>query len=221
MTERSARGGAGPVWVVLVAAGVALYVVLDVVVQLLPPHYSPIVDPESDLGVGPYGWLMDLNFLVRGLLTAAALIAIRQATPRSAMRRTGLIFLGLWGLCSGLLAFFATDVFKFGDPQVHLTGHGTAHLLLAGAGFLCAPVAAILLSRAGVLGARAKTARPLAVLCVVALVAMVVIGRVGDALGLAERIFIGAVLLWTLTVTLTLPRRTAAALSPHPMEAAR
>jgi hypothetical protein len=32
---------------------VALYVLIDIVLQLLPPHYSVVSDAESDLAVGP------------------------------------------------------------------------------------------------------------------------------------------------------------------------
>lgn len=36
--------------------GIALYVVIDVITQLLPPHYNPISQAESNLAVGPYGY---------------------------------------------------------------------------------------------------------------------------------------------------------------------
>jgi len=32
-----------------VTLGIALYVVLDVIAQILPPHYNPISQAESDL----------------------------------------------------------------------------------------------------------------------------------------------------------------------------
>ena len=35
--------------------GIVLYLVLDIIAQLLPPHYSFITQAESDLAVGPYG----------------------------------------------------------------------------------------------------------------------------------------------------------------------
>ena len=49
----------------LTIAGIALYLVLDVVAQMLPPHYSPVRQAESDLAVGPYGYVMTINFVVR------------------------------------------------------------------------------------------------------------------------------------------------------------
>ena len=39
------------------------------VAQLLPPHYSPISQAESDLAVGKFGFIMTINFLNRGVLS--------------------------------------------------------------------------------------------------------------------------------------------------------
>ena len=36
--------------------GIVVYALLNVIAQLLPPHYSPITQAISDLAVGPYGW---------------------------------------------------------------------------------------------------------------------------------------------------------------------
>ena len=43
---------------------IVLSVLLEVIVQLLPPHYNPLSQSESDLAVGPYGflWLSILSF---------------------------------------------------------------------------------------------------------------------------------------------------------------
>lgn len=76
-TERTRRSGAARGWAWLTLAGAVVYVALDVVAQLLPPHYGPVRQAESDLGVGPFGWVMSVNFIVRGLLTACALVPVR------------------------------------------------------------------------------------------------------------------------------------------------
>ncbi len=82
--------------------GVIVYVVLDSVAQWLPPHYSPIGQAESDLAVGPYGFIMRINFLLRaGVslgLVAALWTVFRQSRPR-----WGLTLFGIWGVTSGLL----------------------------------------------------------------------------------------------------------------------
>jgi hypothetical protein len=53
----------------IVDAQIILYVVLDAIVQVLPPHYSPISQAESLLAVGPYGYIMTVNFLNRGVFS--------------------------------------------------------------------------------------------------------------------------------------------------------
>jgi hypothetical membrane protein len=58
-------------WVVI--AAIVLYVVLDAIAPSLPPHYSLIKDAKSDLAVGPYGYVMAINFLNRGALSLLSL----------------------------------------------------------------------------------------------------------------------------------------------------
>lgn len=67
-----ARGKQQGATLALVAIiGIVVYVVIDVIAQLLPPHYNAIIQAESDLAVGPYGFLMTINFVIRGLLSLA------------------------------------------------------------------------------------------------------------------------------------------------------
>src|SRR5579863_892184 len=80
----------------LTLAGIALYIVLDIVAQLLPPHYNPITQAESDLAVGPYGAVMTVNFLLRGLLSFALLAALVAATAPQARSPIGYALLGVW-----------------------------------------------------------------------------------------------------------------------------
>jgi hypothetical membrane protein len=55
---------------------VLLYAIVDVSLQFLPPHYSVVADAESDLAVGPYGWVMRANFLGRGVMSLCLVGAI-------------------------------------------------------------------------------------------------------------------------------------------------
>ena len=52
-----------------VLVGTLIAVLIEVIVQGLPPHYSPVSQPESDLAVGPYGFLEAISFFMRGALT--------------------------------------------------------------------------------------------------------------------------------------------------------
>lgn len=184
---------------------IALYVVLDAVAQSLPPHYSPIGQAESDLAVGPYGYLMTLNFVNRGALSlcflfALALTANSSDTTRPRFRRGGYLF-SAWAIGSLLLAAFPTDV-----PPAPISVDGAVHLLVAVVAF-ASGAAGVLYISLGMEGNRELTraagwALPLAYLSV-ALCAIELVGpfliphlfaRYG---GLTERAFLGSVLVWT------------------------
>ena len=84
----------------IVVAGVVLYVVLDIIVQLLPPHYNPITQAESDLAVGPYGYIMAINFVNRGLLSLIFLYAFARTfglDRENGRYKIGIYLLGVWG----------------------------------------------------------------------------------------------------------------------------
>lgn len=198
MTDAASASGSARIWARLTLAGVLLYAVLDIVVQLLPPHYSPIRQAESDLGVGPYGWIMSVAFVVRGLLTACAVISIARAVPASAARNTGLTLLGAWAVCSALLAFFPTDILD-GGHRFAATGptlHGRLHLLFAFIAFICAVIGALVLSRV----APFPGGLWIAIAAAVALILLVPAdgAHIG---GLLERIFLLLILIWLVLAT--------------------
>ena len=189
----------------LAVVGVVLYVVLDVVAQLLPPHYSPISQAESDLAVGPYGYVMTVNFVVRGLLSFAFLVGVVGATQLGRTARVGLALLGIWGAGAFVLAAFPTDV------GTVVTVHGTIHNLTAAVAFTGGAFGALFLSlhfHAEERLRRIETvARLLAVLAVVmyfVTLGALFIRRLSHVFGLVERVFIGLVLLWILVVALRL-----------------
>ena len=92
------------VWLArLTIAGIVLYLILDVIAQLLPPHYSPIHQAESDLAVGRYGYVMTINFVVRGFLSFALLFSLTHELPLRAHSRFGQLALGIWATGAFLL----------------------------------------------------------------------------------------------------------------------
>jgi Protein of unknown function (DUF998) len=189
----------------LAVVGIALYAVLDVVAQLLPPHYNPISQAESDLAVGPYGYVMTINFVVRGLLTFAFLVGAVAATQWRKTARVGLGLLGLWGAGAFILAAFPADV------TAVVTVHGTIHNLTAVVAFTGGAFGTLFLSSHFHAEERVQRveilARVLAVLAVVmyfVTLAALVFRRLADIFGLVERLFIGLVLLWMLVVALQL-----------------
>jgi len=70
-----------------------VYVAIDVALAFLRPGDSLLPNAESDYGVGPWSWLMDVNFLVR----CAATLAIAAGTRgrRNVTGRPGLSIGGL------------------------------------------------------------------------------------------------------------------------------
>jgi hypothetical membrane protein len=189
--------------------GIAIYIVLDIGAQLLPPHYSPISQAESDLGVGPFGWVMDVNFVVRGVLSLALVYGLYRAWPKtSETPRLGLALIGAWGAGAFILAVSPTDI---SGPA---TLHGTVHLVTAFLAFLFVAVGELAVSYSmpaqlpwHSIGA---SARAIAVLTAIALLVLFVgtgIHRVErDFFGLLERVFIGLALLWMLVVSFLLLR---------------
>jgi hypothetical membrane protein len=66
---------------------VLLYAIVDVFLQFLPPHYSVVTDAESDLAVGPFGWVMRANFLGRGVMSLCIVGAILLSRRRGESTR--------------------------------------------------------------------------------------------------------------------------------------
>ena len=181
-----------------------VYAAIDIVLGVLPPHDSIISNAESDYGVGPYGWLMDVNFLLRGVLSVAAaavLVRLRGAGGGDAGRLAGALLIALFGVCSGLLAFFPTSL--EGQP---VTPAGALHLLFAGIAFLAVTVGESVITPALRADARLSGRGVLLVVLDVAAWVFLLLeflalrhaghGGLGHLDGLFERLFLLAVLGW-------------------------
>jgi hypothetical membrane protein len=185
-------------------AGIALYILLDALAQSLPPYYSPVSQPESDLAVGPYGFLMALNFVNRGGFSLcflfALLLAANSGDTASPRFIRGAKLFSVWSVGAMLLAVFPTDV-----PPTPVSWHGAVHLLVAVAAFLCGAFGALYLSL-GMTGNRSLSpvrgvALSLSVLAsVLSLVevlgTLAFPGPFASFGGLVERVFLGSVILW-------------------------
>ncbi|MHB8566464.1 MAG: DUF998 domain-containing protein [Nitrososphaerales archaeon] len=197
-------------WVV--SGLIILYVILDVIAQLLPPHYSPISQAESDLAVGPYGSIMTVNFLNRGILSIAFVYALYKTFEKETRRqyRTGLLSLGAWGIASLLLAVFPADV-----APSQQTIHEAIHLILAFLAFFGGAFGVLLLSINFAQNEKLRsfktvtlTISALALIFFLILFGMPFIAPhiVSRIEGLTERVFIGLVLVWILLVSLLLAK---------------
>jgi hypothetical protein len=181
---------------------VSVYVVIDIVLQLLPPHYSAVSQAESDLAVGPFGWLMSVNFIVRFLAAIALVVAIGLTGLHTGARTVGTILLTVAGLCSALIAFFPTDI-PAAAGVTPSTVHGVIHLIGASTGFVCALAAFwVLLFWAPARSRAAIVFLAVATLGLVSLVAS--IAGLPDVLGLTERICVLGILGWVFVVARTL-----------------
>jgi len=187
-------------------AGVVVYVLVDVVLQLLPPHYSPISEAESNLAVGPYGWIMSLNFVGRMITCLAAAAALAALGGRGVLRRIGIWLFVLGGLCSGILAFFPTDIQEAGTPGLSPESTvGAVHLAVATIGFVAALAGICVLTVWLSIGRVLPRARPVALVFTgvgVAGLAFLVltIAVLPGLLGLAERVCLLGILGWVFGV---------------------
>jgi hypothetical membrane protein len=180
-------------------AGIALYVAIDVALVFLRPEFGVIHDAESDYGSkGSYAWLMDLDFILRCVLSLAVVQAIRLVSRHSPRLNAGLALLAVWAVSSGALAFFPED-------PVGTATHGLAkvHVLLAGIAFLCVILGTRITTRAL---RRLPSWRPLGRLLMLlswgAVVPVLLLGqahlRPHTAGGLYEKLFLGAEPAWLL-----------------------
>ncbi|MFZ0829584.1 MAG: DUF998 domain-containing protein [Thermoplasmata archaeon] len=198
---------------------IGVYIALDILAQLLPPHYNAVTQAESDLAVGPYGYVMTVNFVVRGLLSTSFLVGLTAATRIGSRSRAGVALLSVWAVGALLLAIFPTDI-----GTTEATVHGRLHLVLALVAFVGATIGMALLSRHFLeedrLRAFTSPANVISTLTILSFVIFLLATPVPflltHAYGLLERIFIGLVLLWMLTVSLHLLRSRQPAERPIP-----
>jgi len=125
---------------VLVLLGVS--VGLELLVQLLPPHYSPIADSESALAIGPYGWIEAVSFCLRGGMVFLLLHTARLAIPPANDSRLGDALLAAVAASKFVIAFVPTDL----TPRPE-TVHRTIHALVAFAAFFAAAIGEVLVAK--------------------------------------------------------------------------
>lgn len=205
-------------WAWAGAAGIVLYVLIDVALVFLRPHLSVLHNAESDYGSkGRYAWLMDLNFVLRCLLSLAVLRALATVgTAYGGRLRLALGCLAVWSIASGLLAFFPDD-----PVGTRTQGLARVHLALAGIAFVAVVVGTRLATRALRTGRSWGPATvSLALLSWGAVIPILLLGRSHLRLrslgGLYEKIFLGMELAWFLVAALWVASGTVAEVSAAP-----
>jgi len=196
--------------------GIVLYVVIDGALVFLRPSLSVLHNAESDYGSkGSYGWVMDGNFVLRGLLSLSVVVALALAVGQRARIGVGLGLLAVWAVASGLLAFFPDD-----PVGTKTTGAGKVHFVLAGIAFLGVLVGSFATVRALRADERfAPVRRRLLALAWAAVVAIALLGhahlRPHSLGGLYEKLFLGCELAWFAVLAAWIAR-----LEPSPTERA-
>ena len=116
---------------------VIVYIVIDVALQTVSPHYSPVSDAESNLAVGPFGWVMQANFASRAVMSGCLVGAIWLTGSSSSRKSIGLALVALTGFCSLALVFAAADINRPGEfGMTPRTLVGAVHVVFASAGFI-------------------------------------------------------------------------------------
>jgi hypothetical membrane protein len=176
-------------------AGIAGFLGLNIVVQLLPPHYSMVSQAVSDLAVGPYGWVMDIALGGASILSFVS--GAFMATSPKTRPLAGFLLLGVWGAASEAIAFVHPDIVDTNGYPGTLKAfamspsiHGKAHLAIAAVVFLSMVLGLITsslhLGREPRLRASQRTARLIAAASFVGLLLTDELGRHGTY-GLMER----------------------------------
>lgn len=194
------------IWPQMALAGIVIYIVIDIVLAFLRPDYSWLHNAESDYGRGPYFWLMDINFILRGLFSLALVKVLLAKFPKNKLVRQTSVLLVIWAVASGLLAFFADNPYGYS----HLASGGV-HIALAFVAFLAAVFAMVIFARRlTTLVASQLAASLLRALAVVGVVALVLLGHSGfspDSFGgLYERIYLASVLAWEAVLALAISK---------------
>jgi hypothetical membrane protein len=177
--------------------GVGLFVVLNVILQLSPPHYSLVSQAVSDLAIGRYGWAMDAGFFLCGGSIVAFVAGAWLTTTRGTRPRVGFLLLAVWGLATMAIAFAHPDLvdangypgtLKAFDASPSI--HGKVHLAIAAVVFLSMllgiAVSSVRLGREPRLRPVQRTARVIAAIAVIGLVLTDPLGTRGYY-GLMER----------------------------------
>lgn len=99
-----------------------LFTLLIFVESLLRPGYSQILNDVSDLGIGPYAIIQNINFIVFGLLSLGFAIGLGANLPHRAGKATKwlVIVFGLGIIFAGVtLLFVGPDITYAKDVESH------------------------------------------------------------------------------------------------------
>ena len=116
-----------------------LFTLLVIIESLLRPDYSQIFNDISDLGLGPYSIVQNINFIVFGLLSIGFAMGLGDQLPNRAGKAVKwlIIIFGLGIILAGVTLFFSSpNVIYAKDVISHGLVSAIAFLTIIAAQFL-------------------------------------------------------------------------------------
>ena len=198
----------------LALAGIAVKFLIIAALHFLRPETNPVLEPISNYGVGPYGFLLTVADIGSVLGAFALVFGLYLGIAPPGRSYVGLFLLALYGVSELLAGIFPIDV------GGEATTAGTIHTIVGNISFFCLPIAAILLSlRMGKDEQWRSIRRPAVALSIVVVLTVIltIAGfNLGIGFGVTQRVANLAVLVWMLVVALHLRSVAQGALAQHP-----
>jgi hypothetical membrane protein len=217
MMESQDRARATMLLALLAIVGIAVKFLTIAALHFLRSDVNPVLEPISNYGVGPYGFLLTVADIGSGLATLALVFGLYLGIPPPGRSYVGLLLLGLYGVSELLAGIFPIDI------GGEATTVGTIHNIVGNMSFFCFPIAAILLSlRMGKDERWRSFRRPslaLSIVVVLSVILTIAGFNLGIGFGVTQRVANLAVLVWMLVVALHLRSVAQSALAQHPLRA--
>ncbi|BDU08545.1 DUF998 domain-containing protein [Nocardia cyriacigeorgica] len=211
-------GGQSTATRLLLACGVIaplLNIFAVLILGALRPDYNALVVPDSNLELGPGGWMQITNYIVTGTLLIAFAVGTRQVIRTGRGTTWAPILLGIYGFTFFAIGPILPDPslgYPPGEPEV-LTVHGDIHTLLGLVQFTSLPAACFVLARRKELAGRGWYRYSVAtgLLVPISYVVFALIAKLaeGGPAGLIERLAIFAGGMWVVLLALRLIRKPA------------
>ena len=192
-------------WFALSATvGILYFVVAVVALHVLRPELNPVKHAVSNYAIGPFGFLMISAFFGLALSAFALALGFARSLAPTRQARVSVLLLSLTGMGLAMTAIFPGDV-----TSPHPPGTTTAliHWLAAGTSFLSLMIATFLLSSAYKTDIRWQSFHHLSLtFAVINVLALAVFGVLTLAgwIGIGERIYLGACMVWLLLASVRL-----------------
>jgi hypothetical protein len=127
----------------LAAAGVCVVAAIIVALHWIKPEFAPSWRFISEYAIGPYGWIMKLNFLIWSASCAALAVALRGEV-RTRPGRIGIVILFVVAVALVFAGLFPQDPVTAKPDE--LTTTGNVHAAATVVGIPGIPIAAMLIS---------------------------------------------------------------------------